>query len=77
MGCKHPPSFNFCKMTILHQFQFRELIGGLWNQPGIDTNGEIHKFCVDVASICVKKGVTIKTGASVKKINLSKDNKGK
>jgi hypothetical protein len=49
----------------------------LWNEPSIDTNGEIFKFCVDVEKICVKKGVKIHKGTSVNKINMNKGLRGR
>lgn len=54
-----------------------DLIGGLTNDPAIDTNGDIFKFCVNVEKICVKKGVTIYKGVGVKKINLVKSSNGR
>jgi hypothetical protein len=56
---------------------FSDVIGGLINDPAIDTNGDIFKFCVNVEKICVKKGVTILKGIGVKKINLEKTSSGR
>jgi hypothetical protein len=49
------------------------LIGGVWNTPAIDTNGEIFKFCVNAEKVCVSRGVKIRKGAGIKKFLRNKE----
>ena len=51
----------------------RATIGAAHNARVIDTNGEIFKFCKNIAKICVGRyGVEVVAGTSVKRINLKK-----
>ena len=55
-----PPSF------------FRKLVGGVINDPPIDSSGDIQKFCMNLSQLCVQNGVEIRTNAEVKEILVDK-----
>ena len=55
-----PPSF------------FRKLVGGVINDPPIDSSGDIQKFCMNLSQLCVQNGVEIRKNAEVKEIMVDK-----
>ena len=48
----------------------KDLVGGVVNEPGIDSSGDIFVFCKNLRSLCEKRGVHILTNAGVSKIAL-------
>ena len=50
----------------------KDLVGGVVNEPGIDSSGDIYVFCKNLRTLCEKRGVRILTNAGVSKIAVHK-----
>ena len=48
------------------------MVGGVINDPPIDSSGDIQKFCMNLSQLCVQNGVEIRKNAEVKEIMVDK-----
>ena len=69
---------DFVKKILIYTYLiffpsfFRKLVGGVINDPPIDSSGDIQKFCMNLSQLCVQNGVEIRKNAEVKEILVDK-----